>query len=412
MNNETTPNITIYGAPWCPDCRRSKKFLTEQLIHFRWVNIDEDAEGRAFVEAKNNGRRIIPTIVFDDGSFLSEPTNAELARKLGLQSKPKRQVYDLIIVGGGPCGLTAAIYAAREGISTLIVERSGLGGQAGLTVGLDNFPGFPEGIGGAEFAERLVQQARRFDVEILQAQEVLAVHPDEDGCRVVELPDNSELHGLSVLLATGASYRRLGVDGEEDYLGAGVHYCATCDGPFYKGADNLTVIGGGNSAVEEGLHLLNFASHVHLLVRGDKLTASKTAIDSVTMDPNVTIHYNTQVTAFRGQDGKLTEVVYTNGDSQPLTLATSAAFVFVGQQPNTQFLHNSLRMDDRGFILTGHDLIHDVEDLAWVPYNMETSTRGIFAAGDCRSGSTKQVASAVGEGASAAIAIRDYLKSI
>lgn len=350
--------------------------------------------------------------MFDDGSFLVEPTNADLAKKLGLQTKPKLQVYDLAIVGGGPCGLTAAIYAAREGIDTLVIERSGLGGQAGITVGIENFPGFPEGISGAEFAERLVQQAKRFNVEILQAQEVAEVEPDEEGCRAVDLVDGTHIHAYAVLIASGASYRRLGIPGEEDFIGAGVHYCATCDGPFYRGADNVTVIGGGNSAVEEGLHLLKFAKHVNMLVRGPELTASKTAIDSVTMDPNVTIRYNTRVTASQGKHGKLTHIDYTDADGNPQSLATSAAFVFIGQQPNTTFLNKEIRTDERGFILTGHDLLHDVGKPERIPFNMETSVPGIFAAGDCRLGSTKQVASAVGEGASAAIAIREYLKTI
>src|SRR5258708_29465600 len=182
------------------------------------------------------------------------------------------EVYDLIVVGGGPCGITAAIYAAREGLDTLVIERSGLGGQAGITVGLGKFPGFPECVGGAEFAGRLVQQVRRFNVEILQAQEVAEVEPDEEGCRAVNLPDGTHIHGYAILIASGASYRRLGVPGEEDYIGAGVHYCATCDGPFYKGADNLTVVGSGNSAAEEGLHLLKFAKHLNILVRWPQLT--------------------------------------------------------------------------------------------------------------------------------------------
>jgi thioredoxin reductase (NADPH) len=168
----TEPTITVYGAPWCPDCCRSKRFLSEQAVPYHWVDIDQDVEARALVERLNDGKRIIPTIVFADGSRLVEPSNAELARKLGLQSAPQRQVYDLAIIGGGPCGLTAAMYAAREGISSLVIERSALGGQASTTGVLENFPGFPEGIGGAEFAERLSAQARRFAVEVLQAQSV------------------------------------------------------------------------------------------------------------------------------------------------------------------------------------------------------------------------------------------------
>ncbi len=411
MSNQNA-TITVYGAPWCPDCRRSKKFLTEQLIRYDWVDIDEDAAGRAFVEAKNNGKRIIPTIVFEDGSFLVEPSNAELAQKLRLQTQPKRQVYDLIIVGGGPAGLTAALYAAREGIETLVIERSGLGGQTGLTQSLDNFPGFPEGISGTSFAERLVQQARRFNVEILQAQDVASIKLEDDGCRAVELVNGMHLDAYTILVAAGASYRRLGVPGEEDYIGAGIHYCATCDGPFYQGAPNVAVIGGGNSAAEESLHLLKFAKHVNILTRGPALTASKTAADSVTTNPGISIRYNTQVTEIEGEHSKLSHVVYIDGTGQTQKLATSAAFVFIGQQPNTGFLKGVVRMDERGFILTGHDLVHGVENLPRIPFNMETSVPGIFAAGDCRAGSTKQVASAVGEGASAAIAIRDYLKTI
>lgn len=410
--SDQNAKITVYGAPWCPDCRRSKKFLTEQLIRYNWVDIDEDAAGRSFVEAKNNGKRIIPTIVFEDGSFLVEPSNAELANKLRLQTTPKRQVYDLIVVGGGPAGLTAALYAAREGIDALVIERSGLGGQVGLTVNLENFPGFPEGISGSSFSERLAQQARRFNVEMLQAQEVRSIRPEEDGCRAIELANGMRLGTYTVLIASGASYKRLGIPGEEVYIGAGVHYCATCDGPFYQGVPNVTVIGGGNSATEESLHLLKFAKHIHLLVRGSVLTASKTAADSVTTNPDITIHYNTRVVEISGEHGKLSHIVYTDGTGQTQQLATSAAFVFIGQHPNTDFLKGTVRMDESGFIITGHDLVHGVENPLRVPFNMETSIPGVFAAGDCRSGSTKQVASAVGEGASAAIAIRDYLKTI
>ncbi len=404
--------LKVYGAVWCPDCQRSKKFLSELQVQYQWVDIEQDEQGRELVEAKNNGKRIIPTIVFDDETFLVEPSNAELARKLGLQTKPNRTVYDLIVIGGGPSGLTAALYAAREGIQTLVIDRSALGGQAGITAMLENFPGFPDGVSGKEFTERLTQQAKRFSVETLQAQDVLSIQPDGFGCHTVQLSDQTELSAYVVLIATGATYRRLNVQGEDDYIGAGVHYCATCDGPFYKGAENITVVGGGNSAAEESMHLLKFAERIQLLVRGDQLTASKTAADAVLTDTRIDIHYNAQVMRLDGVSGKLDKVTYKDQAGQSHQVITSAVFVFIGQRPNTGFVQDRVVMDQAGFIITGHDLTHHMDGLTRSPFNMETSIPGIFAAGDCRAGSTKQVASAVGEGASAAIAIREYLKTI
>lgn len=404
----TDSKITLYGAYWCPDCRRSKKFLGEQFVPFKWVDIEQDKEAEAFVLQKNNGKRIIPTIVFDDGSFLVEPSNAELAKKLGLTTEAKRRYYDLIIIGGGPAGLTAAIYAAREGAEVLLVERSGLGGQAGITVGLDNFPGFPEGVSGQEFSERVTQQARRFGVEILQAVDVERLE-EENGYHEVHTSDGKHYHSRAMLLATGASYRRLEVPGEDDYIGAGIHFCATCDGPFYKGAKEIAVIGGGNAAVEEGLHLTNFAEKVTLLVRGDRLTASQIAIDKVTQPGSkVKVRYNVVVDSFDGQDSKLKSIKMRDkitGEAEELHPA--AAFVFIGQHPNTDFVRGYVETDASGFILTGHDLKH-INQKDALPF--ETSIPGIFAAGDARHGSVKQVASAVGEGAAASISIREFLR--
>ena len=410
----TEPGITVYGAYWCPDCRRAKKFLAEQFIPYNWVDIEQDPAAEQFVTQKNGGKRIIPTIVFTDGSFLVEPSNAELARKLGLKTTARMDFYDLIILGGGPAGLTAAIYTAREGIETLLVERSGLGGQAGITVGIENFPGFPEGISGLEFADRVTQQARRFGVEILQATEVSTV-VDHDGYQCVQDPNGHHYHAKAVLIATGAAYRRLNVPGEEDFIGAGIHFCATCDGPFYKGSREIVVVGGGNSACEEGLHLTKFAEHVTLLARGDHLTASQILIDKVS-EPgsSVQVKFNTGVVAFEGQNSKLKTIRIRDLKSgKEDALHPSAAFVFIGQQPNSEFLRGFVEMDPYGYVLTGHDLVHGREPNGKrEPYAFETSAPGVFAAGDVRHGSTKQVASAVGEGAAAAIAIREYLKTI
>jgi len=402
--------ITVYGAYWCPDCQRAKKFLGEQFIPFRWVDIEQDKEGEQYVLQKNQGKRIIPTIVFADGSFLVEPTNAELAEKLGLKTQARMAYYDLIIIGGGPAGLTASIYAAREGAETLLIERSGLGGQASVTAGIDNFPGFPEGISGLEFAERVTQQANRFGVEILQAQEVHQLKWHE-GYQCAMLA-TEHYHSRAVLIASGAAYRRLEVPGEDDFIGAGIHFCATCDGPFYKGAEQIVVVGGGNSACEEGLHLTRFAKKVTLLARGEALTASQFLIDKVTSPhTSIEVRYNTVVEAFEGEDSKLKTVRIRDvkrGASS--SLHPAAAFIFIGQQPNSEFARHYVQTDPYGYILTGHDLEHRYPVEGSQPLAFETSAQGVFAAGDVHHGSTKQVASAVGEGAAAAISIREFFK--
>ncbi len=403
--------VTVYGAYWCPDCRRAKKFLGEQFVPYRWIDIEQDKAAEEYVLKRNNGKRIIPTIVFEDDTFLVEPTNAELAKKLGLKTEASKTYYDLIIIGGGPAGLTAAIYASREGADVLLIERSGLGGQAGITVGLDNFPGFPEGISGQEFSDRVAQQARRFGVEILQAVDVERLEMEE-GYHEVYTSDGKHYHSLAVLVATGASYRRLEVPGEDDYIGAGIHFCATCDGPFYKGSKEIVVVGGGNSAVEEGLHLTNFTEKVTLLVRGDKLTASQFAVDKVN-EPNsrVDVKYNVIVDAFEGKDSKLKSIKYHFKDSDKTEeVHPAAAFIFIGQTPNTGFLKDYVELDKWGFVLTGHDLTHDDHASVHKPLPFETNVSGIFVAGDARHGSTKQVASAVGEGAAASISIREFLR--
>lgn len=410
------PQIVVYGTYWCPDCKRAKKFFGEQRVQYKSVDIERDDAAREYVEKINRGKRIVPTIVFPDGSILVEPSNAELAAKLGLNTKAQDEFYDLIVIGGGVAGLTAALYAAREGIETLIIEKSSVGGQAGLTENIANYPGFPDGISGAELAERFALQARRFGVEILQAMEVKQLMLKEP-FRVVVTGDGMQYCAHAVLITTGADYRRLNVRGEDDFMGAGIHFCATCDGPFYKGAEELVVVGGGNSAVEEGVFLAKFAKKVTLLVRGDALKASRTAQDEVEGNSQIEVRYNTVVQEFRG-NGKLDTVVIENQKNGRVEeLHPAGAFVFIGLTPNSAQFKGLVELDAYGFIRTGHDLLH-VTDLTkysteWLvrhPFDMETCRPGIFAAGDVRAGATAQIASASGEGASAALAIRDYLK--
>src|SRR5579863_3464076 len=309
-NTMSHTNITLYGTNWCSDCKRSKKFLGEQRVHYEYVNIEEDTDGQAFVQKLQNGGMTIPTIVFEDGSALIEPSNAELAAKLGLETKAKCEFYDLIIVGGGPTALTTAIYAARDGYDVLVIERSGLGGQAGITERLDNYPGFPEGVTGAEFAERVIEQAKRFGVELLSAQNVVSVGNDEDA-HFVKTEAGHLYRGNAVLLATGSTYKRLGVPGEEDYIGAGVHFCATCDGPFYKGRE-VAVIGGGNSAVEEAAFLTRFSPKVTILARGAELNANKIAVDKALHSPELEVRFNTEVVELKGSKNHLDTLVLKN----------------------------------------------------------------------------------------------------
>ena len=390
--------ITVYGAPWCPDCKRAKKFLAEQRIPYDWVDIDQDAEGLQHVEELQKGGRSIPTIVLDGSEVLVEPTNEDLARKLGLTLEAKRACYDLAIIGGGPAGLAAAIYAAREGIDAVVVERSGLGGQAGVTERIDNYPGFPDGVGGADLAERFIAQARRYEVELLSAVSVEAVTAEgsEAGDVCLRLASGQEIEAHAALVATGSSYRRLGVPGEDDLIGAGVHFCATCDGPFYRGADELLVIGGGNSALEEGLFLTRFAKRIRIVQREPELTASRLLQDKVTHDTRFVIHRNTEVVELIGK-GRLEAVrIRDRATGEEQTVHPRAAFVFIGLDPNTAFLRGSIDLDPRGF----------VDDKG----GFRTSIPGVFVAGDVRGGSTKQLGSAVGDGIAALIAIREYLQ--
>jgi thioredoxin reductase (NADPH) len=392
--------IRVYGASWCPDCRLAKRFLGDQRVPFEWHDIEIDPDGPRIVQERNGGNNIIPTIVFPDGSHLAEPTNEELAEKLGLERSAMQHVYDLIVIGGGPAGLTTSIYAARENLQTLVIDSKGLGGQAGVTERLDNYPGFPEGIGGAELADRIVEQARRYGVELLQAVSVVQV--SSDGEQVdVETATGDHYHARAALLATGSTYRRTGAPGEDELIGAGIHFCATCDGPFYRGASQLVVLGGGNSGLEEGLFLTQFVDKVTIVQRGDRLTASKLLQDKVNRHAKMEVLLGREIVEFRPKDdgsGKLGTLVLRDSTTGELEeLHPAACFVFIGLDPNTGFVKGVVDLDGRGLIVTGMGL--------------ETSMPGVFAAGDVRSGSTKQLASAVGEGAAAAIGIRQYLEA-
>jgi thioredoxin reductase (NADPH) len=398
MASEQT-ELIVYGASWCPDCRRAKEFLGNHRIPYRWIDLETNPEKTREIEELNGGKRIIPTIIFPDGSFISEPSNDELADRLNLSRAAQAKEYDVVIIGAGPTGLTTAIYAARENSRVLMIEKSAPGGQAGITERLDNYPGFPEGVGGAELADRITRQARRYDVEILQAVAVTSIQSDSNRV-IVTTSIGESVEAKAVLVSSGSTYRRTGAEGEANLIGAGIHFCATCDGPFYKGAADLVVVGGGNSGLEEGLFLTQFADRVTVVQSSEVLSASKLLQDKVLSHPKMRVLTNVKVAKFNSDDGGKLESISihnltTNAEQK---LATSGAFIFVGLDPNTSFLSGQVTTDDRGFIITDQ--------------SFRTNITGVFAAGDVRAGSTKQLASAVGEGAAAAIQIRYHLDAL
>jgi thioredoxin reductase (NADPH) len=349
----------------------------------------------AEVESINHGMRSIPTILFPDGSILVEPSTTQLAEKLGLKLKASRDFYDVIIVGSGPAGLTAAIYTSRDGLSTLVLEKSGVGGQVGLTRQMDNFPGFDEGVNGADLANRLRRQAERFGVEIVQAQTVTGL--GEDGTyRLVHTTDGSEYCGGAVILATGSHYRRLSVPGEGRLIGINIHFCATCDAPFYRGK-HVYVLGGGNSGFQESLHICQFADQVTILEYDAEAHASPALQHKILDCPKISVRTNQEVREFLvSAERKLTGVrVRDRVTGEERIDHPDGIFILIGMDPNSEPFKDKVATDRWGFIQTAD--------------NLETNLPGVFAAGDVRAGSTKQAAAAAGEGATVAIMVRQYL---
>src|ERR1700678_2291279 len=334
MISADKPVMTVYGAAWCPHCKRVKKFLSAHRVRYTSVDIDAHPEAIEKLKELQDGGQFIPTVIYPDGTHEVNPSDEALARRIGLTLKPDRSAYDLVIVGGGPAGLAAALYAAREGIDAVVVEANALGGQTGISDRVDNYPGFPDGISGGELADRLVAQARRYGVELVSAVSVTGVQRDHEDL-VTTLSSGQQLTSHAVIVATGSTYRRLGVPGEEDLVG--VHFCATCDGPFYRGAEEVVVIGGGNSALEEGLHLSEFARRVRVLARSE-LTASPVLQERVRSDPQFTIHTSVDIVELEGERGRFAAVVARDRDTGEIhRFPAAAAFVFIGLRPNIAF---------------------------------------------------------------------------
>lgn len=388
--------LIVYGADWCADCVRIKSLLKQYGVGYSYKDIDSDPAIKEEMLGLVDGKNVIPVVVLND-TILQEPSNDELLIALNLKEKPvptdEIPTHDVIIVGAGPAALTAAIYTTREDIDTLLFERGVVGGLAAVTDKIDNYPGFPEGIEGLVLAEELRKQAERFGA-VIELGEVLSIK-DEGKLKRLETTSGDML-ARAVLIATGSDYKKIGVPGEAEYYARGVHYCATCDGAFYRDK-KLVVVGGGNSAVQEAIFLTRFATHIDLLVRSTIKASDvlQQELKKYVDDGKITVHLGTATDEIVGEDNFVKKVVGTQ-DGKKVEFVTDGVFVFVGLMPNSQFIKDTLELDEIGFVKTNDGL--------------QTNIPGVFAAGDIRSGATMQIASAAGEGATAALKIREYLE--
>ena len=384
-------HVTLYGASWCPYCESTKDWLVSRSIAFTYRDADEPGV-RDEMKLHIPGNETIPVVVIDDRAYVN-PEHSILAQELEENTMNEANtIYDVLTIGAGPAALSAAIYTTREDLTTVLVEKGVIGGLAAITDQVDNYPGFPDGVTGLDLAEGLRKQAERFGSKFEYA-EVTGIVNEQEVKRVTTT--SGDMYARSVLIATGSDWKKLGIPGEEEFYGRGVHFCATCDGPIYRDK-KLVVVGGGNSAIQESIFLTKFASHIDILVRGESLRASEVLQHELTKHTDkISIHFNTKPLAIVGEN-KLVTRVDAETDGKAVDFVCDGVFVFIGLKPTTGFLAGSVDMDEMGFVKTNDKL--------------ETSMSGVFAAGDVRSGATMQIASAVGEGATAALMIREYLK--
>lgn len=409
--------IRLVGHRWSARSRATRDFLTRNAVPHRYVQSDEP-EGRRLLEAAGLDDRAVPVVLTGDGTVLAAPSNAELAAAVGLATEPTTDFYDLVVVGGGPAGLGAAVYGASEGLKTVLVEREATGGQAGQSSRIENYLGFPDGVSGGQLTDRARRQAVRFGAELLTARDVVQLQASGPA-RVVHFDDGTKVAAHAVVLATGVSYRRLGAPGLEALTGRGVYYGATAaDAPACKGCD-IYLVGGANSAGQAAVSLAREARSVTLLVRGNGLQQSMShyLIEQLNELPNVSVQSGVQV-ADGGGDGHLEWIEIEDvDDGSRERVKTEFLFVFIGAAPRTDWLEGVVDRDPHGFLLTGPDLVVDGRrpagwDVDREPWLLETSLPGVFVAGDVRSESVKRVASAVGEGALAVTLVHRYLEKL
>lgn len=413
--------IRILGARYSPQSYELREFMARNHVPYRWMDIDaadHDPEVKATLNTLAPDEVKLPLVLFPDGSKLAEPDAAAVAQRVGLRMQTKSDFFDVVIVGAGPAGLAAGVYGASEGLKTLIVEREAPGGQAGLSSKIENYLGFPSGLGGDDLTRRAVAQARRFGVEILSPQEAVGIRA-EGPYRYIKLKDGAEVSCHALIIATGVQWRTLDVPGIDRLYGAGIYYGAAPTEAISCRDEDVYIVGGANSAGQAAMNFSRYARRVVMLVRGPSLAASmsKYLIDEIEKTPNIEVACGKEIVEVFGTE-RLEEIAIRCSRTDTVDrVPATGLFVFIGAQPKTDWLDGFVERDAKGFVLTGQDLMHDGKPpKGWpsdrIPTLLETNVPGVFAVGDVRYGSVKRVASGVGEGSVAIQFVHQYLAKV
>ncbi len=410
--------LKLVGYQFSPKSHEIKDFLAANLFPYRWFDVEDSEQAKELVATNAIDHKDLPTIFFEDGSYIKNPDIPEVAGKLGLNPTAKSSMYDVIIIGAGPAGLAASVYGASEGLKTLLVERKAPGGQAGTSSRIENYLGFPKGLSGSDLTRRALSQATRLGAEFLSPSEVLEIKY-RDQYKIIVLKDGAELMTKSIVITTGVDYRKLATPGIEAFTGAGIYYgAATTEANGCKDKE-VYVVGGGNSAGQGAMYLSQFAKNVHILIRREDLSSTMSAylIDQINNTPNIHVHGCSEITEARGSDRLEKLDIRNNVEETTNEVIANALFIFIGAKPYTEWMNENFKKDDKGFLLTGRDLNRDLNfkkewKLEREPFLLETNTPGVFAAGDVRSGAMNRVASAVGEGAMTISLVHKYLSEV
>jgi thioredoxin reductase (NADPH) len=407
------PETKIIGHRWSARSSEVREFLARNQIPYRWFQVDEP-EGERLVLAAGEDGSTLPVVITTTGDALVAPTDAELADRVGLSTTPSQDFYDLIIIGGGPAGLGAAVYGASEGLRTVLVERTATGGQAGQSSRIENYLGFPDGVSGAQLAERARRQATRFGAELVTTRDVVGLEVN-GSARTVRFADGSTIDAHAVILATGVAYRQLRAPGLDAFTGRGVYYGSALTEAANCAAQDIYIVGGANSAGQSAVYLSRSARSVTIVVRAESLLQSMShyLIQQIADIPNITVRTCSEITEAHGDDHLESITLRDNATGDVQTVQASWLFVFIGAAPRTDWLDGLVARDSLGFVLAGPDLATEgASPEGWplrrAPYHLETNVPGVFVAGDVRSESGKRVASAVGEGAMAVMLVHRY----